>query len=70
MADSKITALANTNRTVLVPTDLAVVVDVSDTSMASSGTDLNVSLAEFVASGAIGALGVAAGVGARFYMTT
>jgi hypothetical protein len=58
MADSKITALSTLDRFTLAPTDTTVAVDISDTTMAASGTNFEVELAELVASGAIGVLGL------------
>lgn len=58
MADTKITDLGVGDRFTLEPTDVGVVVDISDTSMAASGTDLQSELQELVAAGAIGALGL------------
>jgi hypothetical protein len=46
MADTKISALAALTGASVADTDLFVLVDVSDTSMAASGTDKNITAAE------------------------
>lgn len=49
MADTKVSALTAIAGDVLASTDLAAVVDVSDTSMAASGTDKKITVAELAA---------------------
>ncbi len=58
MADTKLTALTLRDRFTIDPTDAAMVVDISDTTMDASGTNVEMALQEFVAAGAIGVLGV------------
>lgn len=47
MADTKISALAALANTAVDDTDLLVIVDVLDTSMAASGTDKKITIGEF-----------------------
>ena len=58
MADQKTTALTNRDRFTLEPTDTTMAVDLSDTTMDASGTNVEAELQELVAAGAIGALGL------------
>jgi hypothetical protein len=67
MADTKITDLAEVTRVTLVETDETVVVDISDTSMAASGTDVKANLMELVAAGYTGAIGKAIAIQSRMY---
>jgi hypothetical protein len=67
VADSKITDLTLRTRSTIVPTDSTVVVDISDTTMDASGTNVEVTVGEFVASGINQAIGKITAVNARTY---
>lgn len=56
MADTKISALAALAAADVSTSDLAVVVDVSDTTMAASGTDKKITVADLIAAVAQDAL--------------
>jgi hypothetical protein len=56
MADAKTTALTNADRLIIEPTDTTMVVDLSDTTMDASGTNVEMELQELVAAGAVGAV--------------
>ena len=58
MADTKTTALSNVDRFTAVETDTTMIVDLSDTTMDASGTNVKMELQELVAAGAIGVLGL------------
>lgn len=49
MADTKLSALTAITGDIVASTDLAGVVDVSDTTMAASGTDKKITVAELAA---------------------
>ena len=67
MADSKITQLTARGRETIAPTDPTVAVDISDTTMDASGTNVKVTVGELVASGINQALGKIIAVNARTY---
>lgn len=67
MADTKITALTGATRATIEPSDPTVVVDISDTTMDASGTNVKVTVGELVASGIPNALGKISGLVARNY---
>lgn len=67
MADAKITALTDRKRSTIAPTDPTVVVDISDTTMDASGTNVKVEVGELVASGINKAIGKIVAVNARMY---
>ena len=58
MADTKVTGLSNVDRFTAVETDVTMIVDLSDTTMDASGTNVEIELQELVAAGAVGALGL------------
>jgi hypothetical protein len=66
MADTKITALSAIDRFTADPSDTTVMVDISDATMAASGTNVEIELAELVASGVVGALGLVKAADAGF----
>lgn len=67
MADTKITALTLRTRSTIVDTDSTVVVDISDTTMDASGTNVEVEVGELVVSGIDKALDKITAVNARMY---
>lgn len=66
MADAKTTALTNRDRLTILPTDTTMVVDLSDTTMDATGTNVEVEVQELVAAGAVGALPLAKAMDAGY----
>lgn len=66
MADTKTTALTLKDRFTIEPTDTTMAVDLSDTTMDASGTNVEVELQELVAAGAVGTLGLSKAADAGF----